>query len=293
MTGRAAPMAAAAHRDPGPRPRVPTHAVVLHHLAHAGPARDHPVHRRRQGHRPGRPPQPGRPRRPLPAGAGQGSHQTHPGRSPGAQLRQPAGRPGHHLPQHHPPRRPRPARLPARHPPTGATASSPPATPFSLSGLPAQSRGPSVATTRVTSGSTYRGAALSAASLTGGANVDVIGNNDVTQQATINGVNVFTCNPGKDTAQNETTIASSGSTLVAGTNDYRLYEPSENRYDSSGGFYRSTDGGTTWSAGVLPGLVPADNAAPRPDESAGVPAVVAGAERAGSAVHKPLRPPPL
>src|SRR5258708_15535031 len=140
---------------------------------------------------------------------------------------------------------------------TAATASSPPPTPFSLSGLPAQSRGPSVATTRVTSGTTYRGAALSAASLTGGANVDVIGNNDVTQQATINGVNVFTCNPGKDTAQNETAIASSGSTLVAGTNDYRLYEPSENRYYSSGGLYPSTDGRTTWSAGVLRALVPA------------------------------------
>src|SRR5260221_11335278 len=176
---------------------------------------------------------------------------------------------------------------------TAATASSPPPTPFSLPGLPAQSRAPSVATTPVTSGTTYRRAAPTAASLTAGANVDVIGNNDVTQQATINGVNVFTCNPGKDTAQNETTIASSGSTLVAGTNDYRLYEPSENRYDSSAGFYRSTDGGTTWSPGVLPGLVRADTAAPGPDQSAGVPAVVAGAERAGSAVHKPLRPPPL
>src|SRR5258708_13513894 len=95
--------------------------------------------------------------------------------------------------------------------PTAATASSPPPTPFSLSGLPAQSRGPSVATTPVASGTTYRGAALSAASLTGGANVDVIGNNDVTQHAPINGVSVFTCNPGKDTPQNETAIASRGS----------------------------------------------------------------------------------
>ena len=40
-----------------------------------------------------------------------------PGRLPGAQLRQPARRPGHHLPEHHRPRRPRPARLPARHHP--------------------------------------------------------------------------------------------------------------------------------------------------------------------------------
>src|SRR5258708_36520721 len=83
---------------------------------------------------------------------------------------------------------------------TAATASSSPTTPFSLSGLPAQSRGPSVATTPVTSGTTYPGAALSAASVTVGANIDVISNNDVTQQATINGVIVSTCSPGKDTA---------------------------------------------------------------------------------------------
>jgi hypothetical protein len=157
-----------------------------------------------------------------------------------------------------------------------AMASSSPPTPFALSGLPAQSRGPSVATTPVTSGVTYRRAAASTAAVTAGTNVDVIGNNDITQQATINGVSVFTCNPGKDTAQNETTIASSGSTLVAGANDYRLYEPSENRYDASGGFYRSANDGTTWSAGFLPGLVRANTAAPGPYESAGDPAVVAG-----------------
>jgi hypothetical protein len=158
-----------------------------------------------------------------------------------------------------------------------AAASSSPHTPFALSGLPAQSRGPSVATTPVTRGIIYRGAVrASAASVTAGANIDVIGSHDVTQQATINGVSVFTCNPGKDTAQNETSIASSGSTLVAGANDYRLYEPSENRYDASGGFYRSANNGATWSAGFLPGLVRADTAAPGPYESAGDPAVAAG-----------------
>src|SRR5260370_37782941 len=61
-------------------------------------------------------------------------------------------------------------------PATAAIASSSPHTPFSLSGLPAQSRTPSVATTPVTSGTTYRGAAVSAASLTAGTNGDVIGN---------------------------------------------------------------------------------------------------------------------
>src|SRR5690348_10411739 len=91
----------APHRGPGPRARVPADDLVLHHLAHASPARAHPVHRRRQTRRPGRPDQPGRPRRPLPEGPGQGGHQAHPGRRPGAQLRQPAHRPGHPLPEHH------------------------------------------------------------------------------------------------------------------------------------------------------------------------------------------------
>ena len=67
----------APHRGPGPRPRVLAHAVVLHHLAHARPARARPVHRRRQARRPGHPAQPGRPRRPLPEGPGQGRRQAH------------------------------------------------------------------------------------------------------------------------------------------------------------------------------------------------------------------------
>jgi hypothetical protein len=63
---------------------------------------------------------------------------------------------------------------------------------------------------------------------------------------------------------------------VIGTNDYRLFEPSEARYDGSGGVYRSTNGGTSWSAGFLPGLVRANPTAPGAYESAGDPAVVAG-----------------
>ena len=63
--------------DRVPRARVLADAVVLHHLAHAGPARARPVHRRRQASRPGRPVQPGRPRRLLPEGTGQGGRQAH------------------------------------------------------------------------------------------------------------------------------------------------------------------------------------------------------------------------
>ena len=55
----------APHRIPGPGARVPADAVVLPQLAHAGPARARPVHRRRQARRPGRPAQPSRPRLPA------------------------------------------------------------------------------------------------------------------------------------------------------------------------------------------------------------------------------------
>lgn len=158
--------------------------------------------------------------------------------------------------------------------PVGASSST--STPFALSGLAAESRQPSVATTPATAGARAPLSTTTASIPTVGNNVDVIGTHDVVQQATINGVAVKTCNPGKGTAQNETSIAAGGSVLIGGTNDYRLYEPSENRYDSGGGVYRSTDGGTTWSVGFLPGLVRANTSAPGPYESAGDPAVVSG-----------------
>ena len=109
--------------------------------------------------------------------------------------------------------------------------------------------------------------------------VNVIAGHDVVQKATINSTSVSTCNPGKPTAQNETTIAvnpNNANNLVGGTNDYRLYEPSENRYDGSGGFYTSTDGGATWTVGLLPGLVRGNTSAPGSYESAGDPAIAAG-----------------
>jgi len=118
----------------------------------------------------------------------------------------------------------------------------------------------------------------SAAALSAGSNVNVVGSADVTQQATINGSSVATCNPGKQTAQNETTIAvnpGNASYLVAGVNDYRIYEPSEHRYDGSGGYFRSSNAGAGWTAGYLPGLVRANSVAPGPYQSAGDPSVAA------------------
>jgi hypothetical protein len=160
--------------------------------------------------------------------------------------------------------------------PASGSASPPP---FELSGLPGLSRG--FAVRPAFEATSYSAATLSpgAAGPAVGANVNVIGSNDAVQQGTINGVTVRICNPGKEAAQNETTIAANPGNpgnLVAGANDYRLYEPTENRYDASGGVYRSVDGGATWSAAFLPGLVRANAAAPGPYEAAGDPAVAAG-----------------
>lgn len=151
--------------------------------------------------------------------------------------------------------------------------------PFGFSTFAAEGRQQSQTAAPITGASLYPSAILTTTTLSVASNTNIIGTRDVTQQATIDSTAVKTCNPGKQTAQNETTIAvnpSDASNLVAGANDYRLFEPSENRYDGSGGFYRSTNGGTTWMAGFLPGLVLANLDAPGPYEAAGDPAVAAG-----------------
>ena len=58
-------------------------------------------------------------------------------------------------------------------------------------------------------------------------------------------------------AQNETTVAvnpANPRNLVAGSNDYRVFNSRENRNDSSGFAYTSLDGGATWTNVVLPHL---------------------------------------
>ena len=70
---------------------------------------------------PARSPPPPAPRAPWP----RPPPSSTPADLPGAQLRQPARRPGHHLPEHHRPRRPRPARLPARHHPHRRSSGTP------------------------------------------------------------------------------------------------------------------------------------------------------------------------
>ena len=110
-------------------------------------------------------------------------------------------------------------------------------------------------------------------------NVNVIGKNDVMQKKKIDGITVDTCNPSKQTPQNETAIAvnpNDANNLVAGVNDYRLYVPSENGYDSGGGVYLSTDGGKQWSVSYLPGLVTAYTDSPGAYEAAADPAIAAG-----------------
>lgn len=126
--------------------------------------------------------------------------------------------------------------------------------------------------------SSFPSVAASTATVAVGNNIDAIDSSDTTTQAVIDNTNVFTCNAGKDAPQNETTIAvnpNNDQNLVGGANDYRLYQPTENRYDGSGGFYRSTDGGNTWSAGFLPGLVSNNSTSSGPYDTAGDPSVSA------------------
>src|SRR5579859_7066518 len=62
---------------------------------------------------------------------------------------------------------------------------------------------------------------------------------------------------GCDTAQNETTIAVNPwnpRNLVAGTNDYRIFNTREGRDDGAGFAYTTTDGGRTWKDVQLPHL---------------------------------------
>ena len=154
--------------------------------------------------------------------------------------------------------------------------------PFSRSSIATQGKKEdvNVRTLRpVGQGTKYPLAALSGKSPAVGVNVNMIDTSDVVQKKKINGKTVRTCNPGKQTPQNETSMAvnpNNPDNLVGGVNDYRLYVPSENRYDGGGGFFRSMDGGKSWTVGNLPGLVTADPDAPGIYETAGDPAVAAG-----------------
>jgi len=62
---------------------------------------------------------------------------------------------------------------------------------------------------------------------------------------------------GCDTPQNETTVAvnpANPRNIVAGSNDYRIFNSRENRNDASGWAYTSFDGGKTWKDVELPKL---------------------------------------
>jgi hypothetical protein len=79
-------------------------------------------------------------------------------------------------------------------------------------------------------------------------NVDAINNDTI--------VNVGS-QRGCSSAQNETTIAVNPTdprNLVAGSNDYRVYNSREDRNDSSGWAYTSLDGGRSWNNVQLPHL---------------------------------------
>ena len=87
---------------------------------------------------------------------------------------------------------------------------------------------------------------------------------------------------GCDTAQNETTIAvnpRNPRNLVAGTNDYRVFNTREDRNDGAGFAYTTKDGGFTWKNVQLPHLTFQTGAtgALSDMDSAGDPAVAFGA----------------
>lgn len=72
-------------------------------------------------------------------------------------------------------------------------------------------------------------------------------------------------------AQNETSIAANPLNplnLVGGANDYRCG-------DAGAGYYASTDGGATWTGGVIPGLIPCAGGI---YDAAGDPAIATGAD---------------
>jgi len=79
-------------------------------------------------------------------------------------------------------------------------------------------------------------------------NVDAISNDGIVQAGTQTGCS---------TAHNETTIAvnpANPRNIVAGSNDYRLFNSREGRNDASGWAYTSFDGGATWTNVNLPHL---------------------------------------
>jgi len=86
---------------------------------------------------------------------------------------------------------------------------------------------------------------------------------------------------GCSTPQNETTVAVNPfnpKNIVAGSNDYRIFNSRENRNDASGWAYTSLDGGKTWKNVELPNLN-FQSGAPAPlsfMDSAGDPAIAFG-----------------
>jgi hypothetical protein len=103
-------------------------------------------------------------------------------------------------------------------------------------------------------------------------NVDQIVNDGIVQAGSQTGCS---------TAQNETSIAvnpANPRNIVAGTNDYRVFNARENRNDTSGWAYTSFDGGRTWANIQLPHLTFATGASAPLSymDAAGDPAIAFG-----------------
>ncbi len=111
-------------------------------------------------------------------------------------------------------------------------------------------------------------------------NMNAIGNADGVLQANVNGADIGTCTPGKETPQNEVTGAvnpEDPDNVVMGANDYRFINETVQKYDGSGGVFHTKDGGKTWKQDFLPGVVRWNPAAPGDFEDASDPSISASA----------------
>ena len=108
--------------------------------------------------------------------------------------------------------------------------------------------------------------------------VNVTLDSDPVNHKLVNNLAIKNCSPGKQSAQNEFAVAvhpKNPQILIAGANDYRVFDPDSHIIDAAGVFYRSENGGRSWTVGLLPGLVQGSEVAGQ-YQAAGDPSIASG-----------------